>query len=354
MPLFEIFIPAVDADGFDITARIRADSWIQALRNGLAKLGDTTDVRNVLCDITESSIDVTEPKSGRVFRIRDLGEAAAAPLVTPTAPAAVSAPQPVSPPAPAPRASAAVLHGPPPPAPLAVAPTTSATPAAVAPGPSAAAAGAAGPKAPVRRRFSSDIVDEHVRQERRAAGGRPADIGRPSHALAAPSVDDVIAELFESTRDIYTEPDIAAAARFVLKLAVRTVPAESGSVFIADINRNDLYFVAAFGPKAQEVMGFRVAMGQGIVGFAAQEGVSLAVSDVERDPRFYAAISKKIGYQTRSILCSPAQRDGRVFGAIELINKRGSSSFAPHEVDLLNYLAHALADYLVTTGQTGR
>ena len=51
MPLFEVFIPTTDPDGFNITARIRADSWIQALRNGLSKLGDGLR-------------DVFDPKSG--------------------------------------------------------------------------------------------------------------------------------------------------------------------------------------------------------------------------------------------------------------------------------------------------
>src|SRR5512137_548594 len=90
MALFEVFIPAVDPNGFNITARIKADSWIQALRNGLSRLGDTTDVRNVMCDITEQGIDVTEPTSGRVFRIRELADAEAPkPAVTAPAPAPV-------------------------------------------------------------------------------------------------------------------------------------------------------------------------------------------------------------------------------------------------------------------------
>ena len=70
MSIFEVFIPASDPDGFDITATIRADSWMHALRSGLAKLENTTDVKNILCDITETGIEVTEPNSGSVFRIR--------------------------------------------------------------------------------------------------------------------------------------------------------------------------------------------------------------------------------------------------------------------------------------------
>ena len=71
----------------------------------------------------------------------------------------------------------------------------------------------------------------------------------------------------------------------------------------SDISDDDLQFVAATGPKASEVMKFRVPMGQGIVGFAAQEGVSLAVSDVEKDDRFYKDISDKIGYPVIIVDC---------------------------------------------------
>ena len=134
---------------------------------------------------------------------------------------------------------------------------------------------------------------------------------------------------------------------------MRSVAADSGAVFISDINRSDLFFAAARGPKARDVMKFRVPMGQGIVGFCAQEGVALAVSDVQRDPRFYAAVSQSVGYETRSILCSPAQKEGRVFGAIELINKQQGTSFNNHEVHIVNFLAHEFADYLINTGQTG-
>ena len=37
----------------------------------------------------------------------------------------------------------------------------------------------------------------------------------------------------------------------------------------------------------------------------------------------------------------------------KMINKKNGSSFTANEVNLLNYLAHEFADYLVSTGQTG-
>ena len=83
-----------------------------------------------------------------------------------------------------------------------------------------------------------------------------------------------------------------------------------------------------------------------IVGFCAQEAVSLAISDTEKDPRFFKAVSQKIGYATRSILCAPMVSGGRTFGCIEVINKRGSSHFTDHELAVLAYVAHQGAKYL--------
>ena len=94
-------------------------------------------------------------------------------------------------------------------------------------------------------------------------------------------------------------------------------------------------------------------MGQGIVGFCAQEGVAVAVSDAEKDSRFHAAISQKVGYKVSSILCAPAQKAGRSYGALELVNKRGNSCFSADEVSVLNFLAHEFSVYLINTGQTG-
>ncbi|MBI5509099.1 MAG: GAF domain-containing protein [Deltaproteobacteria bacterium] len=386
MALFEVFIPTTDPNGFNITARIRADSWIQALKSGLARLGDTADVKNVMCDITEQGIDVTEPTSGRVFRIRELQDAQApqAPAQAPVAPRP-AAPAPVAsvaPPAAAPPAAPAAVRpvissapppaarkppppavvapppaAPPPPAPPAVVAKAPLAPmvdekASVAPPPVAAKAAAllTPTLAAAGERFKAEVEEETVREERPAAV--PVAIGRGRVENARP-VEDIIAELFEATQAMYDKSDFREAAQLILDLAHKCVPSDSGSVFVADFNRGDLFFAAATGPKAKEVMKFRIGMGQGIVGFSAQEGVSLAVSDVHRDPRFYAKISQALGYETKSILCAAAQSEGRVYGAVELINKSSGSSFTGDEMNLLNYLAHEFADYLMNTGQPG-
>jgi len=326
MPLFEVFIPSAEPDGFNITARIRAESWISALRSGLSKLGDAADVRNILCDINEFGIDVTEPTSGRVFRIRELGDSAP----EGAAPGPIPTPALASPRAPAIRprdTRPAVVHAQQEQAVLLDVPAQGATPRFHA-----------APDLAVTREKATGVVAPKI--------GR----AKPAHVEEPRPLDDLMASLFEKTQDLYSKGGAEAAAGFLLDLAMRTVPSDSGSVFISDINRSDLYFAAARGPKAKEVMKFRVPMGQGIVGFCAQEGVALAISDAEKDPRFYAAISEALGYETRSILCSPALKNGRVFGAVELINRAHGTAYTSHEIDIVNYLAHAFADYLISMG----
>ncbi len=187
--------------------------------------------------------------------------------------------------------------------------------------------------------------------QRKAIEAATVQIGRGKQEQTR-SVEDLLGDMFEATQALYDFEDVRSAGNYILGLAMKTIPSDSGAVFISDINNNDLFFAAAAGPKADDVMSFRVPMGQGIVGFSAQSGVSLVVSDVQKDPRFYAKISKALGYDTHSIICAPAQQTGRVFGAIELINRKNGTSYTGDELNILNYLAHEFADYLVNTGQT--
>ena len=327
MAVFEVFIPAADADGFDITATIEADSWMQALRSGLAKLGDPASIKNVMCDIKETGIDVTDPNSGRVFRITEQGKGESASS----------------------GASPVTIKAPPPPAPKgaeAGAPAAPAAPLADAAQESTELAESAEPAD--SERFAVDSDKETVVKTKSTGTHH---IGRSAEELEA--MEEVLEDLFTESDNIYECASVKDASEFIMRLALKAIPAEAGAVLISDINDDALVFSHAFGPKSDAVMDYRVEMGQGFVGFCAQEGVSVAVNDVQLDDRYYREISDKIGYQTQSLMCSPAQSGGRVYGALELINKVGGSSFSVEEVSVLNFLAHELSEYLVRTGQTG-
>ena len=261
---------------------------------------------------------MTDPSSGRVFRIKEIPEETSEPALPASTPSATPALSPAPSTAPSSSPSRTIQGAPPPAVQVKRAPIK------------------------VTGKFRTNLGEELEIAQTKEAGPT---IGRNKPPPAKP-IEDVFGELFEAAHRIFDIRDLKKASQFILDLALKTIHADSGSTLIADIDADDLYFAAARGPKADDVLSFRVPMGQGIVGFCAQEGVSLAISDVQKNPYFYAAISKSIGYDTKSILCSPAQHNGRVYGALELINKAGGTSFSNDEINVLNYLAHEFAEYL--------
>ena len=148
--------------------------------------------------------------------------------------------------------------------------------------------------------------------------------------------------------DLSSKKEIEEAMGFVLDLVMEKVPCEAGSVLRADGATGDLSFVAARGPKAKEILKANIVVpaGTGIAGFCAAEGVSVAVSDVEKDPRFYAEVGARVGYATRSMLCAPMMTHGRSFGCVQVINRKGGPQFLEHEVGVMAYLAHQAALFL--------
>ena len=109
------------------------------------------------------------------------------------------------------------------------------------------------------------------------------------------------------------------------------IPSESGSAYRADISAHTIRFAAARGPKADDLMrmDLTIPVGTGLVGVTVEEGVGIALSDVQRDPRFFRAISEKLGYQTRSVITVPVQLEGQVMGALQLINRTAGLDLRP-------------------------
>jgi hypothetical protein len=379
MPRFEVHIPAVDTTGFNFTFRVDAETWMAALKHGLKKLGEQgAQGQNILVDIQDdNTLHVTEPESGRVFQIRELSEQEAATAQvkrSPARPAQPAAPPSRPTPPPEPRR----------PAPQQVTPAhetrtlqempvVTALPTRPSPPPGSPpqrAPGASGPKP----RISSTTLpaqpaapDSTVVQRRPS---RPApqseaaavveleqpvrpvgNIGRPLRKRSTrEDTENVLAEVFERVQSVNAKRSIDDALYFLLDLALEKIPAEAGTIFRADAASGDLHFAAVRGPKAQELLRARLVVpsGTGIVGFCTTEGVSVALSDVQKDPRYYAAVAARVNYETRSVLAAPMMTQGRTFGCLQLINKQGTPLFTELEVGLAAYIAHQAALYLAS------
>lgn len=342
MPRFEVYLPpAPPRVPMAVTLRVESENWLAALKVGLQKMGTGDLASDVLCDIQEDgSIHVTDSATGRVFRIRELGESSPA---APPAPVR-TAPPPRAPAAPEPPAARAAV--PPPPEPAAARPAAPApAPRPAAQAPRAAAPAEVRPAAPppAARPRPSGLASKI--EEVSSPGVPPGKIGR-SHA--APRHEEVLEEVFLRVASLHASRTREEGLRFLLDLAMEKIRCESGSVFLSQLGSGDLSFAVARGPKAAEILrlGLKVPMGVGIVGFCAMENVCLAVSDVEKDPRFYRAISHALGYSTRSLLCAPIASRGRVHGALELVNKLGERPFDQADLAILSYLSFQAGEFL--------
>lgn len=371
MPKFEVFIPAADETGFDMTFRVDADNWMAALKTGMEKIGQQGPGGNILCDIKDdNSIHVTDPGSGKVFRILEVpadGVAAApqgaATKTDPGMPAAGSATEPNLPvieeePKTVPFARAQEpTTQPPAPARTQVAPAAppaqAAPPPAVEPPPAAPPAQAAPAQPPPPAATGqSDTAIRTV--EQLEAPSRPVlvEIGRKK-IRSKKEIEDILADLFEEVQGIFDQPNAKKAFGFTLDLAMKHVPSESGSAYRADISAHVLQFAAVRGPKADELMRMnpKVPVGSGLVGVSVQEGVSIAISDADKDPRFFRSISEKLGYECKSVLTVPIQFKFQVMGALQLINKTGGGAFDESDLAVMNYLAHEAGEYLRRSGE---
>lgn len=292
---YELLIPTEDDDHPEVLMTVEASDWMSALRAGLLQLGH--DVHpGLLCDIqSDESVHVTDPISRRVFRVRPLSRQELDASLGDTFELDDSERR-------------ALLEDPPP-------PVTEGT---------------------------------RVLSEKRFRSGTFGAI-RPSsgvHGLDATTqhlVDDVLQE-FQSF--YASERALREVSERVLDLAMRLIPSESSAVLFPGLRGIDLYFAAARGPKAEQVKAFRIPIDAGIVGFCIREGVSLAITDAKRDPRFFHLIARKLRYPTRSILCAPLQFDGRVYGAIELINRLDAQPFSPSQTAMLSHIGRQLAQYI--------
>lgn len=131
--------------------------------------------------------------------------------------------------------------------------------------------------------------------------------------------------------------------RLIVETAADVITARAGSLFLIDRATEELVFEVATGPKADEVMKFRVPLGQGIAGFVAVTGQPMAIANVQEDPRHASDIAESIGYRPNSILCVPLMRDDQIIGVLELLDKDDGQSFNARDLELLGHFANQAA-----------
>jgi serine phosphatase RsbU (regulator of sigma subunit) len=159
--------------------------------------------------------------------------------------------------------------------------------------------------------------------------------------LASESTDDLARAIFEHATRIGREQNIEELVRLNADFARDLADADRCSLWLIDETTNELWTKFAHG-----VDSIRIPLGMGLVGACIEEDQTLLINDAAHEPRLLSKVDKSSGYRTQQVLCVPLRADGRVIGALQLLNK--PSGFTETDASLLGLLAHFAASAIVS------
>ncbi|HIE05605.1 MAG TPA: diguanylate cyclase [bacterium (Candidatus Stahlbacteria)] len=188
----------------------------------------------------------------------------------------------------------------------------------------------------LKRPFRTESILEKVAQawERRQKSFKSMEV-----LLALQRRIKELKTLNEVVRVLNSSLDPDQIFKGIMEKITDLIRAEAWSLLLIDKERDELYFEEAAGPVGQKLLGKRIKIGEGIVGWVAKEAKSIIVPDVSEDARFNPVFDKKTSFKTKSILCVPLKRGDELFGVLEMINKVGGDPFVRDDLLLLEIFA---------------
>lgn len=157
------------------------------------------------------------------------------------------------------------------------------------------------------------------------------------------------AALLQRVLHLYGAPeDFDAVFDGLLDAALDYYGATAGALYMLDADADELYFAAARGPKAQEVLALdaTVRPGEGLAGACFADREVLAVSDVRGDERFAREVSGAVHFDVRSALTAPIVCEDAALGVIQVLNRRGEGGFSAEEVAVARQLGRQAGELL--------
>jgi GAF domain-containing protein len=118
--------------------------------------------------------------------------------------------------------------------------------------------------------------------------------------------------------------------------------ADRASLFVVDEDRGLLRLAVAKTEHGRP-LAVQLPLGQGVAGLAWELGEPVRVDDAYACARFHRDVDAVSGYRTRSLLCVPVHRAGRVAAIVELLNPVGREVFTADDERALRAHAPELA-----------
>jgi PAS domain S-box-containing protein len=135
----------------------------------------------------------------------------------------------------------------------------------------------------------------------------------------------------------------------VLTEAQQLLDVTACSIWLVDPETDELVCRQATPPRDELLRGWRLAPGEGLVGWTAQKRESLILADAKADERHYGGVDDRTGLETRSILSIPLQTKENVVGVLQVVDSE-VNRFGLADLTLAESLA-ALAGTAIENAQ---
>lgn len=123
----------------------------------------------------------------------------------------------------------------------------------------------------------------------------------------------------------------------MLEEVTRVMNAQRASLFLINADKNELEAVAALGVEKNNLkFDYRL----GIAGSVFTTGVALNIDSEKVQERYNDVFDKKFEFETKSVICHPIHnREDKIIGVIEVINKRNQDRFTVEDEKTMKVLA---------------
>ncbi|MEM1008142.1 MAG: GAF domain-containing protein [Myxococcota bacterium] len=161
---------------------------------------------------------------------------------------------------------------------------------------------------------------------------------------------DFLTDAFMRVAELYDNfgKDRDAAIRYILEMLHSSIQIDGAGLLSTDLNdpMAELSFLRATGPLYKDLQHILIPRGKGALGYCAKEGIPLHLSDIREDERAKGEALLEVGLNIGPFLCTPLVFQERLEGLFYVYRFSQSSPFSLGEMNILNYFATAVSEYL--------
>jgi PAS domain S-box-containing protein len=148
--------------------------------------------------------------------------------------------------------------------------------------------------------------------------------------------------LHHSAQELSSSLDLDYVVTTVLAEVRHLLDASGCTVWLVDQQEGHLTCWQAAGPHRLMLTGMHVPLGEGLVGWVAQQHESLLVPDTRADDRHFKQVDQSVGIETRCILSVPLKVKEKLIGVIQVVGEQ-PACFDQSDLTLLEPLATSAA-----------